>query len=637
MTTADGAVIGTTQIFGSAPRNRAFNVVLLGDGFTAAQQAAFDAAAAAFVTAFTTTPPFDDLRPAINVFRVNVRSTDSGADDPTSAPGGTGATARTYFDATFGGNGIRRLLLCNTATVLATAAAQVPEFTLALLVVNSTIYGGAGGAIGTYSLAAGATEIAIHEAGHSAFGLADEYPYYAGGNEPDRANHPGPEPTEPNVTRNRNRATLKWGWAVAAATPVPTMTNPDCATEDYRPSPHPAGTVGTFEGAHYYHCGAYRPEHDCKMRNLGAPFCRVCRQVIWNRLGPLTTLLARAKAPITVLARFPEHLDVFAVATDGRTMSNWWSPPVGWAGWFHVSGGIASPGGEGSPVTGVHRYAGHLDLFTVGTDNRVYSAWWDQSTGWSGWFRIGTLVARAGSTVDVVSRYDDHLDLFTTASDGRTMSTWWNARGGWARDWFHVSGGVAAAGAPVTAVARYPHHLDLFTVGTDNRVYSTWWDERSGWAGWFALPGITCRPDSKVTVVARHKDQLDLFTTASDGRIMSTWWNARSGWGRWFQVSGGVASPGSDVTAVARYDNQLDLFVVGTDNRVYSTWWNPSGGWAGWFNVSGGVSRPGGQVAAISRVTEHLDVFVVGTDERVYSTWWNATGGWAGWFALGVT
>ena len=39
MSTSDGAVIGSTQIFGSAPRNSAFNVVLLAEGFTAAQQA----------------------------------------------------------------------------------------------------------------------------------------------------------------------------------------------------------------------------------------------------------------------------------------------------------------------------------------------------------------------------------------------------------------------------------------------------------------------------------------------------------------------------------------------------------------------------------------------------------------------
>jgi IgA Peptidase M64 len=635
MTTADGSVIGTTQIFGSAPANRAFNVVLLAEGFTAAQQSAFDTACTTFLTAFRTTPPYDELSPAINVFRVNVSSTDAGADDPTSA-GGTGATARTYFDATFGGNGIRRLLVCNNTTALTVAAAQVPQFTVVLVVVNSTVYGGSGGGVGTYSLAGGATEIAIHEMGHTAYGLADEYPYYAGGAETGHDHHPASEPTEPNVTTNSSRATLKWGWAVAAATAIPTMSNPDCSTVDSRPSPVPTGTVGLFEGAHYYHCGAYRPEYDCKMRNLGVPFCHVCRQVIWNRIEPLSTLPARDRTPISVVARYPEHLDVFAVAANGRTMSDWWDRSSGWAGWFQVSGGIASPGGHGSPVTSIARYSGHLDLFTVGTDNRVYSCWWDVSSGWSNWFALGGITAAAGSTVNVVARYTDHLDLFTTASDGKIMSTWWDARSGWA-GWFQVSGGVAAPGARVTAIVRYPFHLDLFTVGTDDRIYSTWWDDRSGWAGWFQIGSLVARPDSTVTVVARYPDHLDLFTTASDGKIMSTRWDARSGWAGWFQVSGGVASPGAPVTAISRYSNHLDLFVVGTDNRIYSTWWHDTTGWAGWFNVSGGIAKPGSEVAAISRVTEHIDVFVVGSDGIVYSTWWDGSGGWAGWFQLGIT
>jgi len=124
MSTSDGAVIGSAQIFGSAPRNRAFNVVLLAEGFTTAQQNDFNNACTAFVNAFRATPPFDELSPAINIFRVNVSSTDSGADDPV-AGGGTGATARTYFDATFGANNIRRLLVCNTTTALQVAAAQV--------------------------------------------------------------------------------------------------------------------------------------------------------------------------------------------------------------------------------------------------------------------------------------------------------------------------------------------------------------------------------------------------------------------------------------------------------------------------------------------------------------------------------
>ena len=637
MTTADGAVIGATRIFGNAPRNRAFTVALLADGFTAAQQASFNSAVDAMVQALIATPPYDHLKAAINVWRVNVSSTDSGADDPAAA-GGTGATARTYFDASFGGNGIRRLLVCNATTALTVAAAQVPEFSVAIVIVNSTVYGGSGGSVGTYSLAGGATEIAIHELGHTAYGLADEYAYYAGGNETGHDYHSATEPSQPNVTVNTHRSTLKWGWAVAPTTALPTMSNLSCSGPDGRPSTVPAGTVGLFEGADYYHCGAYRPEYDCKMRELGVPFCRVCRQVIWNRISALADLDGRATTPICVAARNPEHLDVFAVASDGRTMSNWWDGASGWAGWFQISGGVASAGGAGSPVTAVSRYPGHLDLFTVGTDSRVWSAWWDAATGWSGWFRISALTCRGGSTVTVVSRNPDHLDLFTTGSDGRVMSIWWDASTGWAGSWFQVSGGVASPGATVTAIARYPSHLDVFTVGTNGQVFSAWWDQTSGWSGWFGLPGLTCRADATVTVVARTPDNLDLFTTASDGRVMSTWWNAQHGWaGSWFHVSGGIASPGSAVTAISRHSNHLDLFTIGTDNRVYSTWWNDPGGWAGWFSVSGGAGRPGGQVAAISRHPEHLDLFTVGSDGLVASTWWDGSSGWASWFALGVT
>jgi hypothetical protein len=347
----------------------------------------------------------------------------------------------------------------------------------------------------------------------------------------------------------------------------------------------------------------------------------------------LVNLHARSTTLISVVARYPAHLDVFAVASDGRTMSNWWDQNGGWAPWFQLAGGVASGGGAGSPITSVARVPGHLDLFTVGTDNRVYSMYWDQSSGWSNWFQIGNITCRPGSTVNVVCRYSDHLDLFTTGANGETMSTWWDANGGWA-NWFQISGGVAANGATVTAISRFTNHLDVFTIGTDNKVYSCWWDANGGWSNWFAVGNQVCHPNSSVNVVSRFTDHLDLFTTASNGAIMSTWWDANGGWGSWFQVSGGVASQGSQVTAVSRNPNHLDVFVTGTDNRIYSTWWDANGGWAGWFNVSGGVTMTGGQVTAISRNPNHLDLFTVGTDGVVYSTWWDANGGWAGWFQL---
>jgi hypothetical protein len=284
MSTADGVVLGTTQIFGTAARNQAFNVVLLAEGFTNPQQNDFNAACSAFVTALTGTDPFGQVAHALNVFRVNVASNESGADDPVAA-GGTGAAPHTFFDAQFGANGLRRLLVCDDTIALQAAISQVPEFSVVLVVVNSQIYGGSGGPVGVFSLAPGATEIALHEMGHTAFGLADEYAYYAGGVEPDHDHHPAIDPTEPNVTVITDRPTLKWTWAVSAATALPTMSNPDCASVDNRPSPVPAGTVGLFDGAHYYHCGAYRPEYDCKMRTLSVPFCRVCQHAIATRIA----------------------------------------------------------------------------------------------------------------------------------------------------------------------------------------------------------------------------------------------------------------------------------------------------------------------------------------------------------------
>ena len=87
-------------------------------------------------------------------------------------------------------------------------------------------------------------------------------------------------PRTPTVTRSSG--VFSW-----LPRPPSTMSNPDCSQVDSRPSSVPTGTIGLFKGAHYYHCGGYRPEYDCKMRNLGVPFCFVCREVIWDRISPL--------------------------------------------------------------------------------------------------------------------------------------------------------------------------------------------------------------------------------------------------------------------------------------------------------------------------------------------------------------
>lgn len=286
MGSSDGTVLGATKIVDAGPAQQRWNVVITSEGYRSSEMAQFALDAQQFANILLATAPFDRLRPAINIYRVDVTSTDSGARDPTNC-GGTGAKPKTYFDASFCTNGIRRLLVANNGRVLKVVGKQVPEWHMALLAVNSPVFGGSGGAVATFSKASGAVETALHEMGHTAFGLADEYEYYAGCTRDNgHNNHSGSEPSQPNITTNKNRATTKWRSLILPATAVPTTTNANCDKCDPQPSPVPVGTVGLFEGADYYHCGVYRPEFDCRMRNTAKPFCGVCQQVIVKKLTP---------------------------------------------------------------------------------------------------------------------------------------------------------------------------------------------------------------------------------------------------------------------------------------------------------------------------------------------------------------
>ena len=181
------------------------------------------------------------------------------------------------------------------------ASDRVPEWDMILVLVNSTVYGGSGGAVATSSTHPSASEIVIHEIGHTAFGLADEYEYYAGcgSGEVGHDVYTGPEPFEPNVTINTDRNTNKWRHLILPTTPMPTTSHANCSQCDPQPSPVPQGTVGTFEGDQYFHCGKFRPEFNCKMRVLGPPFCAVCREVIHNTFSPFLIPISQIKLTVT--------------------------------------------------------------------------------------------------------------------------------------------------------------------------------------------------------------------------------------------------------------------------------------------------------------------------------------------------
>src|SRR5688572_10899156 len=101
MSATVGYVVGTTKVVDHGSDSVRWNLVIIGDGYRASELTQYHKDVQNFLTILRTTPPFDELFCGINVHRIDVASTDSGADDP-GCDGVTAATtSNTYFDATY--------------------------------------------------------------------------------------------------------------------------------------------------------------------------------------------------------------------------------------------------------------------------------------------------------------------------------------------------------------------------------------------------------------------------------------------------------------------------------------------------------------------------------------------------------
>jgi hypothetical protein len=280
-----GLVVGAIQIVdhGGSSLTR-WTLVVTGDGFTAAEQGDFENAVNDFLSALQATAPFDDASVwfEVEVHRLDVHSTESGADNPLTCPDDAVGYAHTppevadtCFDAAYCSSNTRRLLTVDEAAVIAEASIHVPGWDAIVVIVNHQEYGGSGSqsnGIAVYSLAPGAVEIAIHELGH-VLGLADEYDDLGG-------TYTQGEPSEPNVTASMTAD--KWS-AQVTANALPTLANATCTPRAANAVDPEPGAIGLYEGGKRYACGIYSPAFSCKMRVLNQPFCAVCEEHLRER------------------------------------------------------------------------------------------------------------------------------------------------------------------------------------------------------------------------------------------------------------------------------------------------------------------------------------------------------------------
>ena len=287
---ADGGVVeGTFTLLQSGDTAEKIDLVFLGDGFTSEQQGAFNSRVDEAVAAFLNAHPLQALRSAFNIHRVNVSSPESGTDKFASCgddnTGDSDVSRRTAMDSGYcnGGTGtVYRCMGSSTPSLALGFAAGAPDDDIVIVLVNDTGHGGcAFGRLTFFTLTSSFADIVVHELGHAAFGLADEYRYDGDDT------YSGPEPATANITADTNRRTLKWRDLVLPSTAIPTQHQaPNCGADADLPDRNvDADLVGTFESAATRRCGLYRPQYACRMRESDQQFCSVCRRSIIRGLA----------------------------------------------------------------------------------------------------------------------------------------------------------------------------------------------------------------------------------------------------------------------------------------------------------------------------------------------------------------
>jgi hypothetical protein len=302
--------VSVWTLFENGPPAAKVDLVVLGEGYTRAQQAKFHADAKRLVETLFAEEPFKSRRHDFNVRAIDLPSAASGVNRPNA-----GVFRRTPLSAEYNiFDSERYLLTLDNRTLRDVASAAPYEFIEVL--VNEQTYGG-GGIFNDHATASVDSEFSgyvfVHEFGHHFAALADEY--YTSDVAYETGAAPKQEPWEPNVTALLDPAQLKWRDLVTPGTPLPTPWEKEAFERQSRSiqerrreirkrnAPEAemnalfreqqaletkllggmkySGVVGAFEGASYEARGLYRPEADCIMFTRDrVGFCRVCQRAI---------------------------------------------------------------------------------------------------------------------------------------------------------------------------------------------------------------------------------------------------------------------------------------------------------------------------------------------------------------------
>lgn len=295
-----------TSIRSTGASSARVDVVILAEGYTAAERGKFLSDANAFTTYMLSTAnktlndPFATYGSLVNASAVFVASRQSGYDTDTT-------TVSTAFDArAYGSDG--RLVYGSEAKVYgALSSLDGDARDIVIVLINSSKYGGAGGSVAWATAGNPSSyEVALHEIGHSFAGLEDEY-------------------VDPALTGTFPLSGLRSVHVATTSDPTQVPWKEWIGYQDG------LGTVGAYEGGYYRSTGVWRATETSKMLFLDTAFSAPQKEAFIDRFYAVTSGLVtlpsprfltsvQAETPNNALFSFAWRLEGAAAASKTATL-----------------------------------------------------------------------------------------------------------------------------------------------------------------------------------------------------------------------------------------------------------------------------------------------------------------------------
>lgn len=290
-----------TSIRSTGASSARIDVVIVAEGYTAAERTKFLSDANAFTTYMLSTAnktlndPFATYGALVNAKAVFVASSQSGYDTDTTS-------VNTAFDARAYGSDGRLVYGSETKVYNALSTLNGDARDIVIVLINSSKYGGAGGSVAWATAGNPSSyEVALHEIGHSFAGLEDEYVDSA----------------------------LIGTFPLSGLSSIHVATTSDPTKVPWKEwigYTDGLGRVGAYEGGYYRSTGVWRATETSKMLYLDTAFSAPQKEAFIERFYALTSGLVTLPAQrflTTVQAATPNSaLFSFAWTLEGTAASS---------------------------------------------------------------------------------------------------------------------------------------------------------------------------------------------------------------------------------------------------------------------------------------------------------------------------